>query len=118
MSSLSNECTVGREDEVLRDGRERPQSTVVDRTENSNSAAWLAIPMNLDLDLIATPGGASKLSGLGPTAQRNEFAVRAATVAIQMPTKHGPRFTVIHGACMSNVQPFIRRAPRMADKTS
>ena len=74
--------------------------------------------MNLDLDLIATPGGASKLSGLGPTAQRNEFAVRAATVAIQMPTKHGPRFTVIHGACMSNVQAFIRRAPRMADKTS
>jgi len=58
--------------------------------------------MNLDLDLIDPPGGTSKLSGLGPTAQPNEFAVWALTVVIQTPPKYRRRLTAIHGACMPN----------------
>jgi hypothetical protein len=119
VGSLSNEFSVGREDEVLRDRPQRPHSTVIDRTEHSNGAAWLAIPVDLRLDLIAAPGGASKLNGLGPTAQPDKFAVGAPTVAIQMPPKHGRRFPVVHGDCMSSSNSAASyRDPRKTGSTA
>lgn len=92
----------GREDKVLRDRLERPHSTVVDRTENSNGAAWLEIPVGLNLDLIAAPGGASKLRESASPAPANEVAVSATTGAIQMLPKQGRRFPVVHATRMSN----------------
>ena len=88
----------------MRDRPDRPQSAVVDRPENANGAARLVIPVNFDLNLIASPRAALKVGGLGPTAQPYEFVIGTPTVANQMLPQHCGRFTIAHAlVCLDSM---------------
>ena len=67
MALLSNEASIGGQDEVVAERAERSPATIVDGAENAQGPARAGIPMNAHLHLIRDAGRASEFSDLGAT---------------------------------------------------
>ena len=65
MALLSNEASVGCEDEVVAEGLDGSPPAIIDGAEDPQRTARAIIPINLHLKLIGGTGGASPFGDLG-----------------------------------------------------